>query len=105
MATISAQAVNILYFILFYGPVLILGFAFFIAFFTVVFIFTPSEWTHPYYDTGAVGFGGDHIVNRGYRRRPPPYIPPRIIPPPMRARPPRIYRARGRPRPYFPIYD
>ncbi|KAK6513611.1 hypothetical protein TWF506_008048 [Arthrobotrys conoides] len=65
--------------ILYYTITLLLSFLTFLFVLLFIFINTPGEFTHPYYESS--GFGNDHFANRGYpgRRR-------TFFPPPARAR-------------------
>ncbi|KAK6523374.1 hypothetical protein TWF281_001354 [Arthrobotrys megalospora] len=75
-----------LYTIAYLGAIAVLAFAAFLLAFIIVFIYTPGDFTHPYYEDG-YGYGNHHSSNRKYR----PLPPPRFIMPPVR----RFRRPRG----------
>ncbi|RVD88920.1 uncharacterized protein DFL_003083 [Arthrobotrys flagrans] len=63
--------------IVYYTLLLLLSLSLFILASLFVFIHTPGDFIHPYYETEGSGFGNDHSLNRGYR-------PGRTFLPPVR---------------------
>ncbi|KAF3930328.1 hypothetical protein ABW19_dt0205162 [Dactylella cylindrospora] len=105
------RTLSIGYTVVFYPLIAILAFTLFIAAFTILFIVTPSEWVHPYYeaptDESGSGFGQNHAVQRGYMRgmfgRPFRAMPPRFMPI-RRGRALRPMPIRARRRGFIPLF-
>ncbi|KAF3266335.1 hypothetical protein TWF217_009387 [Orbilia oligospora] len=78
----------------YYAIAAILSFFAFLFVLLFIFINTPGEFVHPYYESSS-GFGNDHSMIRGYPGR------RRMVMPPMRARGGLGYIKRTRGRPFF----